>query len=52
MMIAIIGALLNVVLDIVFVYGVEGIIAPMHIEGAAYASVLSQIVMAGIAVFY
>ena len=49
MLIAITGALLNIVLDIVLVYGIEGIIAPMHIEGAAYASVLSQIVMAGIA---
>ena len=51
MVIAITGALLNVVLDIVLVYGVEGLIAPMRIEGAAYASVLSQIVMAGIAVY-
>lgn len=49
MLIAITGALLNIVLDIVLVYGIEGVIAPMHIEGAAYASVLSQIVMAGIA---
>ncbi|MDA9363693.1 MATE family efflux transporter [Polaribacter sp.] len=49
MLIAITGALLNIVLDIVLVYGIEGIIAPMHIEGAAYASVLSQIVMTGIA---
>ncbi|MDA9976490.1 MATE family efflux transporter [Polaribacter sp.] len=49
MLIAITGALLNIILDIVLVYGIEGIIAPMHIEGAAYASVLSQIVMAGIA---
>lgn len=51
MMIAITGALLNVVLDIMLIYGVEGIIAPMHIEGAAYASVISQIVMAGIAAY-
>jgi putative MATE family efflux protein len=51
MMIAITGALLNVVLDIAFVYGIEGVITPMHIEGAAYASVISQIVMAGIAAY-
>ena len=51
MMIAITGALLNVVLDIMLIYGVEGIIAPMHIEGAAYSSVISQIVMAGIAAY-
>ena len=51
MMIAIIGALLNIVLDIALVYGVEGFISPMYIKGAAYASVVSQITMALIAAF-
>ena len=46
MIIAIIGALLNIVLDIVLVYGVEGYIPAMNIEGAAYASVIAQVVMA------
>lgn len=50
MIIAIIGALLNVALDIAFVYGIEGYISEMGIEGAAYASVIAQIVMAIIAV--
>jgi putative MATE family efflux protein len=50
MMIAIVGALLNVVLDFLFVYGIEGYIPAMHIKGAAYASVISQIIMAVIAV--
>lgn len=50
MIIAIIGALLNIVLDIIFVYGIEGFIPAMHIEGAAYASVLAQITMAIISV--
>ena len=49
MIIAIIGALLNIVLDIIFVYGIEGYIPAMHIEGAAYASVIAQITMAIIA---
>ena len=49
MIIAIIGALLNVVLDIVFVYGIEGLIPAMNIEGAAYASIIAQITMAIIA---
>ena len=49
MIIAIIGALLNVVLDLVLVYGVKDYIPAMHIEGAAYASVIAQIVMAIIA---
>lgn len=50
MIIAIVGALLNIVLDIVFVYGLEGYIPAMHIKGAAYASVIAQIVMAIISV--
>jgi len=51
MMIAITGAMLNVVLDLAFVYGIDGYIDPMHIKGAAYASVISQITMAVIAAF-
>ncbi|MCL7752721.1 MATE family efflux transporter [Polaribacter sp. Z022] len=50
MIIAIIGALLNIVLDLAFVYGIEGFIPAMNIEGAAYASVIAQITMAIIAV--
>lgn len=46
MVIAIIGALLNVILDFVLVYGIDGILQPMHIKGAAYASVIAQIIMA------
>ncbi|MDG1196020.1 MAG: MATE family efflux transporter [Polaribacter sp.] len=49
MIIAIIGAVLNVVLDLVFVYGVEGFIPAMNIEGAAYASLIAQVTMALIA---
>ena len=50
MVIAGIGALLNILLDVLLVYGVDGFIPAMHIEGAAYASVIAQIVMAIIAV--
>ena len=46
MIIAIIGALLNIFLDIIFVYGVEGFLPAMNIRGAAYASVIAQITMA------
>lgn len=46
MLIAITGALLNIVLDLIFVYGIEGYIPAMHIEGAAYASLIAQITMA------
>ncbi|AUC74582.1 MATE family efflux transporter [Olleya sp. Bg11-27] len=51
MIIAIIGAGLNVILDFAFVYGIEGIILPMHIKGAAYASVIAQIIMAIISAY-
>jgi len=46
MVISIVGALLNVVLDFALVYGIEGFIEPMNIRGAAIASVLAQLVMA------
>lgn len=46
MIIAIIGASLNVILDFVLVYGITDLIPPMHIKGAAYASVIAQIIMA------
>ena len=48
--IAIIGTSLNIVLDIIFVYGIDGFISPMYIKGAAYASLIAQITMAVIAV--
>jgi putative MATE family efflux protein len=46
MIIAIIGTVVNIVLDFAFVYGIEGVISPMHIKGAAWASVIAQIIMA------
>lgn len=52
MLIAITGAIANIVLDIVFVYGIEGLVPAMHLEGAAYASVLAQILMAVLSAFY
>ena len=50
MIIAIVGTILNIVLDIILVYGVEGFINPMFIQGAAYASLLAQICMSFLAV--
>ena len=52
MIIAIIGASANIILDFVLVYGIDGIIPPMHIEGAAYASVIAQFLMALFAGYY
>ena len=50
MIIAIVGTILNIVLDIILVYGVEGFINPMFIQGAAYASLVAQVTMAFLAV--
>ena len=52
MIIAIAGSVSNIILDIALVYGIEGIIPALHIEGAAYASVIAQIIMAGLSVYY
>lgn len=46
MVISIVGAVLNVGLDFLLVYGIEGFINPMNIKGAAWASVIAQGVMA------
>ena len=51
MMIAIVGAVLNIGLDFALVYGIEGFIEPMYIEGAAWASLISQGVMAVMALY-
>ena len=52
MIIAIIGTLINIILDVVLVYGIEGFINPLNIRGAAYASVIAQIFMAALAGLY
>jgi putative MATE family efflux protein len=52
MIIAIIGAASNIILDVILVYGIEGVLNPMHIKGAAYASVIAQLLMAIFAAVY
>lgn len=52
MIIAAIGAGLNIGLDFALVYGIEGIIEPMGIKGAAWASLISQIIMAVLAFIF
>lgn len=49
MIISIVGVIINILLDVVLVYGIEGFIEPMHIQGAAWASVIAQAIMAFIA---
>ena len=46
MVISILGAALNIALDYALIFGIEGIIGPMHVEGAAWASVIAQAFMA------
>ena len=46
MIIASIGAIINVGLDFIFVYGLEDFIEPMGVKGAAWASLIAQLVMA------
>lgn len=52
MIIAIIGASSNIVLDFVLVYGIDGFIPAMNIKGAAYASVIAQLTMAVFSAYY
>ncbi|MBO0591074.1 MATE family efflux transporter [Cellulophaga sp. E16_2] len=49
MLIAIVGAVLNVFLDYIFVYGITDVLEPMYLEGAAWASLIAQGVMAVLA---
>lgn len=49
MIISIVGVLLNIVLDVVLVFGIEGVLEPMHVIGAAWASVIAQATMSVIA---
>ncbi len=46
------GALLNVGLDFLLVYGVDGFIPAMHLKGAAYASLIAQLVMLLMALWF
>ncbi|REG89478.1 MATE family efflux transporter [Winogradskyella sediminis] len=52
MLIAISGASANIIFDVILVYGIEGFIPAMHIEGAAYASVFAQLIMALLSAYY
>jgi len=52
MIVAIVGAVTNIILDVILVYGIPGYLKPMHIEGAAYASVIAQLLMALCSAYY
>ena len=52
MIVALTGALLNIFLDYILIFGVEGLWSPMYLEGAAYASVIAQVTMAVLAMIF
>ncbi len=52
MVISISGAVLNIGLDYILVFGIEGFVPAMHIEGAAYASVIAQGLMAVLSLIF
>ncbi len=52
MIIALSGALLNVVLDYTLIFGIEGVLKPMGLKGAAYASLAAQVLMFLIALVF
>lgn len=52
MIIAMIGAISNIVLDFILVYGIEGFVPALNIQGAAYASVIAQLIMAILSAYY
>lgn len=52
MIIAIVGAATNIILDFILVYGIAGYIPPLYVSGAAYASVAAQCIMAILSGYY
>ena len=46
MLIAITGAVVNIGLDFLLVYGIDGWVSALYLDGAAYASLIAQSVMA------
>ncbi|GLB53482.1 MATE family efflux transporter [Neptunitalea chrysea] len=52
MICSITGATVNIGLDFLLVYGIEGYVPAMHLQGAAIASVISQLIMLVIAVLF
>lgn len=52
MTIALVGAAVNLVLDYVLIFGVEGLVSPMGIKGAATASLVAQVLMFAMALVF
>ena len=52
MLIAITGAVVNIILDVLLVYGIADLFPPLYLKGAAIASVLAQFLMAALATYF
>lgn len=52
MLIALVGLVFNLGLDMLLVFGIEGFISPLGLKGAAYASVISQAIMLILAFYF
>ena len=52
MLVAASGAIINIGLDFLLVYGIEDIIPAMGVKGAAWASLISQVIMALLALLF
>jgi MATE family multidrug resistance protein len=52
MVIALLGTITNIFLDFLLVYGYGDLIPAMHIKGAAYASLISQVLMALASIYF
>ena len=52
MLIAITGAVVNIILDVMLVYGIADLFPPLYLKGAAIASVLAQFLMAALATYF
>jgi multidrug resistance protein, MATE family len=52
MQITLIGGVINVILDLILVFGIDGFLPSFGVKGAAFASLIAQVVMFLIASFY
>ena len=50
MYVSIVGGVSNILLDYILVFGIDDVIDPMGVKGAAWASVISQIIMTSICI--
>ncbi len=51
MLISLTGGIINIILDYLLVYGIEGYLPPLHIQGAAWASLIAQFIMMLLAIY-